>query len=73
MGTGDRALCYRPAMADPAKPPPPSPPIRPHDDECCHRGCCPCILDYYYDALDRWRTRVTALGFDPETLLPPQA
>ncbi len=53
----------------------PAPPYRPHPLECCNRGCCPCIMDYYYDALDRWRDKVVALGGDPEALLaqiPPQ-
>jgi hypothetical protein len=49
--------------------PPPKPPDKPQDFECCNRGCCPCIFDYYYDALERWETRVTELGFDPKALL----
>lgn len=48
---------------------PPKPPIKPEDHECCHRGCCPCIFDYYWDALDRWRARVEAMGLDPDDLL----
>ena len=44
----------------------PSPPAEPHPDECCRRGCCPCIFDYYRDALERWKTTVRALGHDPE-------
>ena len=47
----------------------PAPPLKPHPLECCNRGCCPCIFDYYYDALERWRDRVIALGLDPDQLL----
>ena len=47
----------------------PKPPERPHEDECCHRNCDPCIMDYYDVALDRWRERVADKGFDPETVL----
>ena len=39
------------------------------DYECCKRGCCPCIFDYYWDALDRWKTVVSAKGFDPDAVL----
>ena len=34
--------------------PPPAPPEKPEPEMCCNRGCCPCIFDYYWDALDRW-------------------
>ena len=47
----------------------PPPPTRPADYECCRRGCCPCIFDYYETALERWRARVEALGGDPDALL----
>ncbi len=47
----------------------PRPPLKPHPDECCHRGCCPCILDYYEDALDRWRGRIRDRGMDPDEVL----
>jgi len=47
----------------------PKPPDKPDDWECCKRGCCPCIFDYYYDALERWQDRVRALGGDPEQIL----
>ena len=52
--------------------PPPRPPERPQDYECCNRGCCPCIMDYYHDALERWQARVRELGYDPATLLAAQ-
>ena len=47
----------------------PKPPDRPHEDECCHRGCCPCIMDYYEDAMARWRERVREKGHDPDAVL----
>ncbi len=47
----------------------PRPPDKPQDYECCKRGCCPCIFDYYYDALERWERRVEALGHDPKEVL----
>jgi len=51
----------------------PRPPDKPQDYECCKRGCCPCIFDYYYDALERWETRVRAMGGDPAQVLAVQA
>ena len=48
---------------------PPKPPEKPHPDECCHRGCEPCILDYYDAAMERWEARVRALGLDPAEVL----
>jgi len=47
----------------------PDPPTRPEPFECCNRGCCPCIFDYYDDALDRWKAMVAARGLDPEIVL----
>ncbi|MEW5687776.1 MAG: oxidoreductase-like domain-containing protein [Pseudomonadota bacterium] len=47
----------------------PKPPDKPDEWECCKRGCCPCIFDYYYDAMDRWRDRVIAMGGDPDAQL----
>jgi hypothetical protein len=52
-------------MADPW----PHPPDEPDPAECCGRGCCPCIFDYYWDALERWRARVEAAGGDADELL----
>ena len=43
----------------------PKPPDKPSDAECCHRGCCPCIFDYYWDAFERWESTIRARGFDP--------
>ena len=39
-------------MEDAAIPRPPTPP---DPQECCQRGCDPCILDYYDRALERQR------------------
>lgn len=47
----------------------PKPPEQPHPDECCHRNCDPCIMDYYHDALDRWRERIAEKGLNPDTVL----
>jgi len=54
---------------NPPPPRPPRPPLKPDASECCNRGCCPCILDYYWDALERWEATVRRLGFDPEAIL----
>ena len=47
----------------------PSPPNKPEQYECCNRGCCPCIFDYYWDALARWEETVRGLGADPDAVL----
>jgi hypothetical protein len=47
----------------------PRPPDKTQEYECCERCCCPCIFDYYYDALGRWEQRVEALGGDPKAVL----
>lgn len=47
----------------------PRPPDKPDDLECCHRGCSPCIFDYYDKALERWEAKVRALGRDPAQVL----
>jgi hypothetical protein len=47
----------------------PKPPTEPDDAECCHRGCVPCIFDYYDGALERWRRRIELLGRDPDAVL----
>jgi hypothetical protein len=55
-------------MTEPAPDIPP-PPRKPEDYECCHRGCCPCIFDYYWNAMTRWETRVREAGLDPDHVL----
>jgi hypothetical protein len=47
----------------------PQPPDRPDEQSCCRRGCCPCIFDYYQDALARWEAQVVRLGGNPADLL----
>ena len=47
----------------------PRPPNKPDDESCCHRGCCPCIFDYYWDSLARWEEAVRELGGDPDAEL----
>jgi len=47
----------------------PRPPTPPDPQECCQRGCDPCILDYYDRALERWERRVEAMGLDPKEVL----
>ncbi len=47
----------------------PVPPNKPDDESCCHRGCSPCIFDYYWDALTRWEEAVRKLGGDPDQVL----
>ncbi|HTK34140.1 MAG TPA: oxidoreductase-like domain-containing protein [Caulobacteraceae bacterium] len=58
-------------MATPVPIPPsaPRPPDKPDPLECCGRGCCPCIFDYYEDALARWEASVRKLGLDPAEVL----
>jgi hypothetical protein len=47
----------------------PRPPAKPDPQECCQRGCDPCILEYYEIALERWEARIRALGHDPDEVL----
>jgi len=47
----------------------PRAPDKPDAEMCCGRGCCPCIFDYYDDALERWKGRVAAMGHDPDAVL----
>lgn len=39
-------------------PPKPEPPIAPDDDACCGSGCTPCIWDFYYEELERYRAEL---------------
>ena len=50
-------------MSAPAAPKAPSP------EQCCGRGCSPCIFDYYDDAFAAWESSVRALGLSPEDVL----
>jgi hypothetical protein len=40
--------------------PPPVPPRRPDNDECCGGGCNPCIFDAYEDARERYAAVLAA-------------
>ncbi|WP_370637388.1 oxidoreductase-like domain-containing protein [Cupriavidus sp. AU9028] len=44
-----------PATAPAADDPRPLPPNRPDDDACCGSGCDPCIFDFYYEEMERYR------------------
>jgi len=40
--------------------PPPTPPVQPELEDCCHSGCEPCIFDLYEDAMERYRKELQA-------------
>lgn len=40
--------------------PKPQPPVEPGPDDCCHSGCTWCVLDLYYEDLERYRTALAA-------------
>jgi len=40
--------------------PKPQPPAEPGPDDCCHSGCTWCVLDLYYEDLERYRTALAA-------------
>jgi hypothetical protein len=46
--------------AAPADDPKPQPPAEPGPDDCCHSGCTWCVLDLYYDDLERYRSALAA-------------
>jgi hypothetical protein len=43
-----------PSAASPSVPPPVEP-VQPELDDCCNRGCYPCVFDVYDEAMDRYR------------------
>jgi len=45
---------------DPQDDPKPQPPAEPGPDDCCHSGCTWCVLDLYYDDLERYRAALAA-------------
>jgi hypothetical protein len=47
----------------------PKPPMAPDQWSCCHRGCSPCIFDYYDAAFADWEAKVREQGFAPEHVL----
>ena len=40
--------------------PKPQPPAEPGPDDCCHSGCTWCVLDLYYEDLERYRAALAA-------------
>ena len=44
----------------PDEDPPPVPPVRPENDECCGGGCVPCIFDLYEEARERYEAALAA-------------
>lgn len=40
--------------------PKPQPPAAPGPDDCCHSGCAWCVLDLYYEDLERYRAALAA-------------
>jgi len=44
----------------PSSDPPPTPPQRPDDEDCCGQGCVPCIFDFYDEAMGRYREELAA-------------
>lgn len=38
--------------------PRPEPPREPEPAECCRSGCDPCVYDRYWQALERYETRL---------------
>jgi hypothetical protein len=48
------------ACVEPEHDPPPVPPVRPSNDDCCRGACDPCIFDVYEDALERYRAELQA-------------
>jgi len=40
--------------------PPPLPPREPSPEECCGKGCTPCVFDTYAEALEKHRAALEA-------------
>jgi hypothetical protein len=38
----------------------PTPPREPTAEECCGKGCTPCVFDQYAEALERYRAELEA-------------
>ena len=57
-----------PATSDPR----PLPPKEPALEECCQRGCEPCVFDLYYEAMERYQAALQAwLRRHPDALPDP--
>jgi hypothetical protein len=54
---------------DPA-PAPPVAPVQPDLDDCCNRGCYPCVFDTYDDAMDRYRSALKI--WEKQNAIKPQ-
>jgi len=39
---------------------PPSPPREPLPEECCGKGCTPCVFDRYAEEMERYRAALEA-------------
>lgn len=61
---GDKKACRETGLfafmnPDPAEDDPiPEPPVRPRPEECCGRGCEPCVYDLYEEALERYEIKL---------------
>jgi hypothetical protein len=40
--------------------PPPVPPERPSNEDCCRGACDPCVFDLYEEAMERYRAELQA-------------
>jgi hypothetical protein len=38
----------------------PTPPREPAPEECCGKGCTPCVFDVYAEALERYKAELEA-------------
>lgn len=45
----------------------PPAPQKPSPQECCGRGCVPCIFDYYHRRLEEWNLQYGSLNGHDKT------
>jgi Oxidoreductase-like protein, N-terminal len=45
----------------------PTPPREPAMEECCGKGCTPCVFDVYAEAIERYRAELEAFERARET------
>ncbi|XLZ69812.1 oxidoreductase-like domain-containing protein [Massilia sp. SR12] len=50
--------------------PKPQPPAEPGPDDCCHSGCTWCVLDLYYDDLERYSPANSGSGLTIGQMVP---
>lgn len=50
----DKNAPLQASQADPQDAPPVKP-VQPDLDDCCNRGCYPCVFDTYDEAMDRYK------------------